>query len=290
MLTAQGPGGQSDAQFMCMELAKRMEEFYPVLQQAGGQSAAASGPQSALQQSFVAYTYSFSADPNRLAQGNAPQFNPQAHVDYAKWAQALQNNPDPSSCYPEPLVGLPQLEARMNMQQKAAEDCNAALEELRTGFGNLKDSLQAQSLQKLEECRRRQQMLQRQLLQVVVALEGHATQSGAARRNAHAEAYLEDRFARIEEAVRAPANARARLEESWVQLRGLLQRGAPAGGAARLSDAEAEKTLQLTASQGELLELMQEDLGRRRRDVAQFESALARFATSGGAPAASQAM
>jgi len=213
-------------------------------------------------------------------QANSGQFNPQVHVDYAKWVQAMQNNPDPTCCYPEPLVGLPALEARVTRQQQAVQDCTTALEELRTGFGNLKDALQAQSMQKLEECRRRHQMLSHQLLQVVTAVEGYAAASGAARRSPQAEAQLEGRLARLEEAVHAPACARARLEELWVVLRGLLQRGPPSGGAARLGASEAEKTLKLTDSQGELLELLQEDIARRKRDVAQFESALARFSTS----------
>lgn len=49
----------------------------------------------------------------------------------------------------------------------------------------------------------------------------------------------------------------------------------------RLGPGEAEKTLRLTASQGELLELLQEEIGRRKRDVGQFENALARFASNG---------
>lgn len=277
-----GVGGpQADAQLLCVELAKRMEEFYPVLQQASGQAVPSSGAgsSSALQQGFVAYTYSFSADPQRLAMGNSGQFNPQVHIDYAKWVQAMQNNPDPASCYPQPLVGLPALEARVNEQQKAVEDCTMVLEELRTGFGNLKDSLQAQSMQKLEECRRRHQMLSHQLLQVVASVESYAAASGAARRNPQAEAQLEARLGRLED-IHAPASGRARLEELWVVLRGLLQCGPPSGGVERLGMAEAEKTLKLTASQGELLELLQEDIARRKRDVTQFESALARFTTS----------
>lgn len=281
-------GPQADAQLLCMELAKRMEELYPVLQQASGQAvpSAGGGASSALQQSFVAYSYSFSADPQRLAQANSGQFNPQVHVDYAKWVQAVQNNPDPTSCYPEPLVGLPALEARVAMQQKAVEECTGALEELRTGFGNLKDALQAQSLQRLDECRRRHQKLSHQLLQVVASIESYAAASGAARRTQQAEAQLDFRLARLEEAVNAPASARARLEELWVVLRGLLQRGPPSGGAGRLGEAEAEKTLKLTASQGELLELLQEEIARRKRDVAQFEAALARFAAAPPGPAA----
>mmetsp|Transcript_48420 Transcript_48420/g.155416 ORF Transcript_48420/g.155416 Transcript_48420/m.155416 type:complete len:479 (-) Transcript_48420:53-1489(-) len=284
--TGGGPQLQADAQLLCVELAKRMEEFYPTLQQASGRAvpAPAGGQSSALQQSFVAYTYSFCADPQRLQQANAPQFNPQVHVDYAKWVQAMQNNPDPSSCYPEPLVGLPALEARVGMQEKAVEDCTNALEELRNGFGNLKDALSAQSLQKLEECRRRHQMLSHQLLQVVAAVETYAAASGAARRCPQGEGALGQRLSLIEEAVHAPASARARLEELWVVLQGLLQRGAPNGGAARLSNAEAEKTLKITAQQGELLELLQEELARRKRDVAQFESALALPSAGAQAP------
>mmetsp|Transcript_124854 Transcript_124854/g.266421 ORF Transcript_124854/g.266421 Transcript_124854/m.266421 type:complete len:606 (-) Transcript_124854:58-1875(-) len=279
-----GAGGpQAEAQLICMELAKRMEEFYPVLQQAAGERVATGA---AAQQGFVAYSYSFSQNIQQLQQMNAAQFNPAVHVDYAKWVQAMQNNPDPQSCYPEPLVGLKALEARVQAQQSAVEQCNAALEELKTGYGNLKDSLQVKSLQKLEECRQRHQKLSRQLLEVVTAVESYAVLNGAARRSPHVEAQLEDRFARLEEAVHAPASARARLEELWVVLRGLLQRGPPSGTADRLSDAEAEKTLRLTASQGELLELLQEELARRRRDVSQFESALARFTTA--APSASQ--
>jgi len=276
------PGGpQADAQLLCMELQKRMEEFYPVLQQASGQPAAGAGAQAtALQQGFVAYSYSFCSNPQMLQQAHAAPFNPQVHVDQVKWAQAKQNNPDPSSCYAEPLMGLPALENRVAMQQKAVEECTNALEELKSGFGNLKDSLQAQSMQKLEECRRRHQILSRQLLQVVSAVESYASASGKARRSPQGEAAIESRLARLEEAVDAPASARARLEELWVVLHGLLQRGPPTGGAATIADSEAEKTLRITASQGELLEQLQEEIASRKRDVLQFESALARFTTT----------
>lgn len=277
---------QAEVQQLCIELDRRMAEFLPVLQQANGQPVPAAGGAAALQQGFVAYTYSFTADPVRLQQGNAPNFIPQMHLDYAKWVQAMQNNPDPTSCYPEPLVGLPALEARVAAQQKAAEECTNSLEELREGFGNLKNGLQVQSLQRLEECRRRHQMLTHQLLQVVSAMEDFATASGAARRNPQLEAHLEARLARLEEDVHAPASARARLEELWVVLRTLLQRGPPSGGATRLADGEAEKTLKLTASQGELLESLQEEIARRKRDIAQFESALARFTSGAGTGAA----
>merc|ERR1711957_290565 len=94
---------------------------------------------SALQQGFVAYTYSYSENELLAAQANAQPFNPMIHVDYAKWAQAVQNNPDPRSCYPEPLLGLPALEQRIAFQQQSFETLNNALEELRMGFGNLKD-------------------------------------------------------------------------------------------------------------------------------------------------------
>uniref|UniRef100_A0A7S0A713 Nucleoporin Nup54 alpha-helical domain-containing protein n=1 Tax=Pyrodinium bahamense TaxID=73915 RepID=A0A7S0A713_9DINO len=278
-------GVQPDAQALCMELAKRMEDLYPVLQQAAGQRASPGGAGAGLQNNFVAYSYSFSSNPQLLQQANSGQFNPAYHVDYAKWAQAVQNNPAPQSCYPEPLVGLTALEQRLAAQQSAVEQCSNELEDLKTGFGNLKHALQAQSLQKLEECRRRHQKLSRQLLQVVAAIETYAVHTGAARRSPHAEGQLEDRFARLQEAVHAPASARARLEELWVVLRGLLQRGPPSGGAACLAQADAEKALRVTASQGELLELLQEELAGRKRDIAQFESALARFASSAALPA-----
>ncbi|CAK0864990.1 unnamed protein product, partial [Prorocentrum cordatum] len=119
---------------------------------------------------------------------------------------------------------------------------------------------QAQSLQKLEECRQRHLKLSRQLLQVVSLVERYAVQNGAARRNPQLEARLDDRLARLEAVVNAPASARARLEELWVLLRGLLQGGPPCGGAAGLADADASRVLRLTASQGELLEQLQEEL------------------------------
>eukprot|EP00929_Paragymnodinium_shiwhaense_P112750 TRINITY_DN81011_c0_g1_i1.p1 TRINITY_DN81011_c0_g1~~TRINITY_DN81011_c0_g1_i1.p1 ORF type:complete len:294 (+),score=65.55 TRINITY_DN81011_c0_g1_i1:114-995(+) len=275
-------GLQPEHQLQCLELQKRMEELYPVLQRSSGDRSAAGMANSALQQGFVAYSYSFSDNPQVLQQANSGQFNPAQHVDYAKWVQAVQNNPDPRSCYPEALVGLPALEGRVQGQQRALEETNNALEELRNGFGNLKDHLQAQSLQKLEECRRRHQMLARQLLQVVAAVENHAILNGAARRNPQAEAQLEDRFARLEESAASPACARARVEELVVVLRGLLQRGGCADGGAKLSDGEAERTLQITASQGELLEALQEQVALGKRDVAQFENVLARLGNAPG--------
>jgi len=274
------PGMQPDVQALCMELAKRMEDLYPVLQQANGQRAPTGTSNAALQQSFVSYTYSFSSNPQQLMQANSGQFNPALHVDYAKWAQAVQNNPAPQSCYPEPLVGLPALEQRLQAQQSAVEQCTSELEDLKTGFSNLKHSLQAQSLQKLEECRRRHQKLSRQLLQVISAIETYAVRTGAARRNPHLEATLEERLERLQEAIQAPGSARARLEELWVVLRGLLQRGPPAGGAATLEEADSDKTLRVTAAQGELLELLQEELAGRQRDLTQFENAMTRFASS----------
>jgi len=209
------------------------------------------------------------------------------HVDQMKWLQALQANPDPNSCYPEAMVGLPALEQRLQQQQKAVEDLGAALEELRSGMGNLKDHLQAQSSQKLEECRQRQQRLQRQLLQVVVGLERRALQTGAARRAPQEEAQLESRLARLEEVCCAPGGARARLEELSVQLRQLLQ--LPGGPSALLAGDDCKlalgegtpgaqsaesSVLRVTAQQGELLELLSEDLARRRRDASQLEAAL----------------
>jgi len=274
------PGMQPDVQALCMELAKRMEDLYPVLQQAGGQRVTTGTANAALQQSFVSYTYSFSSNPQQLAQANNGQFNPALHVDYAKWAQAVQNNPAPQSCFPEPLVGLPALEQRLHAQQSAVEQCTAELDDLKTGFSNLKHSLQAQSLQKLEECRRRHQKLSRQLLQVIAAIETYAVRTGAARRSPHLEASLEERLERLQEAIQAPGGSRARLEELWVILRGLLQRGAPSGGAVNLAEADADKTLRVTEAQGELLELLQEELAGRQRDLTQFESAMARFASA----------
>merc|ERR1712232_543823 len=269
----------ADAQNTCMELARRMEEFEPVLGRAAGLRTAAGVTHTALQQGFVAYTYSYCEDPN-VIHAHSSQFNAAVHVDQAKWAQAVQNNPDPRCCLPEPLVGLTALEQRIATQQGAMEKCASELEDLRTGYGNLKDQLQGPFQQALEECRRRHQKLSRQLLQVVTALETYAVLTGSARRSHNLEAQLEDRFARIGEAVHAPASARARVEELWVVLRGLLQRGPPAGVAMGFSEAEAGKTLQLTAAQGDLLEALQEELALRKRDAAQFESALARFATS----------
>eukprot|EP00927_Polykrikos_kofoidii_P055912 TRINITY_DN50098_c0_g1_i1.p1 TRINITY_DN50098_c0_g1~~TRINITY_DN50098_c0_g1_i1.p1 ORF type:complete len:296 (-),score=51.22 TRINITY_DN50098_c0_g1_i1:118-1005(-) len=279
----QGAGFQGEPQLLCLELSKRMEELYPVLLRAGGNRSGAVAP-SALPQGFVAYSYSASDNPQLLAQANSGQFNPAVHVDYTKWAQAVQNNPDPQSCYPEPLVGLPALEARMAQQQKALEDGTRALDELRTGFGNLKDHLEAKCLMRLEECRSRHKKLSRQLLQVVTAVETYAIRNGAARRNPQVEARLEERFAKLEESVHAPyapSSARSRVEELSVVLRGLLEHGTPAGGAAAsITEAEAKRVLEMTASQGEALESLQEELALRKRDNAQFESALERFAAS----------
>lgn len=275
----------TEAQLVCTELAKRMGELMPILARAGGQAQPQPpgvAPTSSLQQGFVAYSYSFSENPQLIQQGNSGPFNPAVHVDYNKWVQAVQNNPDPRCCYPEPLVGLPALEQRIGKQQAAMTECTNALDGLRGGFDNLKDHLNAQSLQKLEECQRRHQQLSRQLLQVVSAVETYAVMNGAARRNPHVEAQLEERFARLEDAVHAPASARARVEELWVVLRGLLQRGgAPAGGPSRITESEANRALQVTAAQGELLEALQEEVSHRKRDVSQFEGALARFSTTG---------
>lgn len=269
-----------------------MEDLYPVLGRAAGdrQSAMSThgGGTRLSASNFLSYSYSFSANPQLLAQANNPQaFNPMQHVDHVKWLQALQANPDPNSCYPEAMVGLPALEQRLQQQQKAVEDLGAALEEIRSGMSNLKDHLQEQSAQKLEECRQRQQRLQRQLLQVVVGLERRALQTGAARRAPQEEAQLECRLARLEEACCAPGGARARLEELSVQLRQLLQLpGCPSAllagddcklalgeGASGMPNAEGS-VLRVTAQQGELLELLSEDLGRRRREAAQLEIAL----------------
>jgi len=278
-LAMQGLQGlQPNPQAMCMELAKRMEDLYPVLQQASGQRVGAGAAHVGLHQSFIAYTYSFSDNPQLLQQANNGQFNPAVHIDYNKWAQAVQNNPAPQSCYPEPLVGLPAMEQRLTQQQQAVEQCNAELENLRTHFSNLRNSMEAQLLQNLEKCRQRHQNLQRKLLQVVIAVETCAVRNGSAVRNPQLEAQLEDRLAGLEEVVHAPAGARARLEELWLVVRGLLQQGPPAGGAERLAEADAEKTLRITDAQGELLELLQEEVLRRKRDMTQFESALARFA------------
>jgi len=276
-----------EAQLLCMELGKQMEEFYPVLQRAAGQPVAMGAAQTALQHGFVAYTYSFSENQQLLQQANSAQFNPQLHVDYAKWAQAMQNNPDPRSCYPEQMIGLPALEARVMQQQQAVDECNNLLEELRQGFGNLKDQMRVQSMQRLEECRIRHQTLSRQLLKVVTAVEAYALHTGAARINPHTEARIEEQFVGLEQALAAPASARTRLEELWALLRGMSQESpgqgstlastSAAGTGATITDAEAERTLLLTASQGELLELLQDEVARRTRDIAQFESTLARF-------------
>merc|ERR1719387_3107145 len=160
------------------------------------------------------------------------------------------------------------------------EECTRQLGELNKGYGNLKDHLQSNSLIRLEQCRERHQQLTRQLVQVVSAIESYAIRTGAARRNFHLEAQLENKFSQLEEAARAPASARARLEELWVVLRGLHQRGAPPGGAAEISGNDADRTLQLTAAQGELIGALQEEVVWRRRDVAQFEGAVTRFAAS----------
>ncbi|CAJ1406797.1 unnamed protein product [Effrenium voratum] len=298
--TALGMGAPTaqEAQLTCMELARRMEDLYPVLGRAAGdrQSAVQAAQSGAMRPSagnFLAFSYSFCANPQVLAQANNPQaFDPVKHVDPTKWLQALQANPDPNSCYPEALVGLPALEQRLLQQQKGCEDLSTALEEVRAGMGNLKDHLQAQSWQKLEECRQRQQKLQRQLLQVVVALERRALQTGAARRGPQEEAQLEGRLAKLEEACCAPGGARARLEELSVQLRQLVQLpGGPSAllagdecklalgeGARGSQSADSAETavLKVTAQQGELLELLSEDLARRRRDTAQLEMALGR--------------
>jgi len=297
-------GNMQEAQLLCMELGKQMEEFYPVLQRAAGQPVPMGAAQTALQHGFVAYTYSFTENQQVLQQANSGQFNPSQHVDYAKWAQAMQNNPDPRSCYPEQMIGLPALEARVNMQQQAVDECNNLLEELRQGFGNLKDQMRAQSMQRLEECRIRHQTLSRQLLKVVTAVEAYALHTGAARINPHTEARIEAQLVGLEQSLAAPASARARLEELWALLRGMIQESPgqqpggivpgstmsnmpPVGTGASITDTEAERTLLLTASQGELLELLQDEVARRTRDVAQFESTLARF-TGRVAPGTSQ--
>lgn len=294
-----------------------MEDLYPVLGRAAGdrQSAAQAAAQGGgavgrlpSASNFLAYSYSFSSNPQLLAQANTPQaFNPLQHVDPVKWLQALQSNPDPTSCYPESMVGLPSLEQRLQQQQKAVEDMGSALEELRTGMGNLKHHLQAQSLQKLEECRQRQQRLQRQLLQVVVALERRALHTGAAQRKPRDEAQLDARLAKLEEVCCAPGGARARLEELSVQLRQLLPGSQIAGllaadGGGRLglaSDAgqggsgpaqSAESAvLRVTAQQGELLELLVEDLAKRRRDASQLELALGLGSSDAGLAASAPA-
>jgi len=276
------PDPQALAQAQCMEVKRQMEELYPILQRASHQGGPVNPFMSAmygpLQQGFVAYTYSLTE--NQQQQAGNFQFNQAMHVDYNKWLHAVQNNPDPRICHPEPLVGIPALKNRINYQVVAVEKSKQALEQLKTGMSNLKDSLQAQSLQKLEECRQRHQKLSRQLLQVVALIETFAVHNDGARRNPHMEAHLEERFARLEDAVQAPGSARPRIEELGVVLRGLLQRGPPPGGAAELTKDEANKTLRITGAQGELLERLQEDLAQKKVDIVQFENALARSAAA----------
>lgn len=206
--------------------------------------------------------------------------NPQMMPDPAKFEQALQNNPYPMHCSPKPLLGLPALAASVAQQNKAMEECTAHLDQLKSRFGDLKNALQVNMLQKLDECRRRHQKLSRQLLEVVAATESFAAANGAACRNPNAEAQLEFRLARLEEAVHAPASARARIEELWAVLHGLAQRGPPSGGAERLGDAEADKILRITDSQGELLEMLQQELACKKAEVTQFETALSSLSTS----------
>lgn len=266
--------GQLDTQLLLMELMRRMEEMYPVLAASSGRPVAPTPPG----MSFVSYTYGYNENPQVVqTMQQACHAEPPFLLDQSKLAQATHNNPDPRVCFPVASMGLPALEARVNQQKQMMAESMQALEDLKGAFANLQGVSHTQGLQ-LEECRRRHQKLQRQLLHVVSSMETYAALNGAARRDQSLEAQLEERFGRLEEAVHAPGSARARLEELWVVLRGLLQRGPPSGGAARISSDEAQTTLQVTAAQGELLEALQLELALRKRDVAQFEHALARAA------------
>lgn len=271
-----------DAQQQCINLQTRLTQMAPVLGRARSDQSSALGGMPQVQQSFLAFTYEWVDNPLMLQQ--ASQFNPQYHIDQAKFAQAMQNNPDPRHCAPKRLLGLPDVKQRLVEQDGKMQVMSRGTEELEKAFQNLKASLQVNSLKKLEECRERHQQLSKQLLQVVAALETYAVLNGAARRNPHVEAQLEERFSRLEDAVHAPASARARLEELWVVLQSLRQRGPPVGGPARMSESEADRTLQLTGAQGELLEQLQEELARRNSDIQHFESTLQRFNSAPLAP------
>merc|ERR1711957_946005 len=152
--------------------------------------------------------------------------------------------------------------------------CTAQLDELRSGFANLKDHLNGQVFQKMDACRQRHRQLNRLLLQVLASLEMYCQQAGAARRDPVQEAKLEDRFNRLEQAIAAPGSAKARLEELWVVLRGL---GAASASSGSFTESEAQKTLEVSDIQGEMLDLLQEQVAWRKRDIAQFESAMAHF-------------
>lgn len=271
-LPSQAPPNEMEIQKR--EFLRRVEELYPVLKRTEG--VVTPGQTGPLVSSFVTYSYNFTDNPQLLHQGN--QFNPQQHVDQARWAQAMQNNPDPTCCFPEQLVGLQALEQRILKQQQRRDESLTMLKELEASTRNLRGHLEGSSSKKLEECRLRQQRLSRLLLNTVAAVETYAVMNGAARRSLEQEQMLEERFSKLEEAVRAPASARARLEELRAVACSLPQEGAIPEGTAKLSDAEAEKTLKVTAVQGDLIENMQHHIAQHNRDIAQFEGALAHFA------------
>jgi len=227
-----------------------------------------------MQQDFLAYSYQPSENPQEVLMGNS-QFVPQVHLDEAKWKQAVQNNPDRTTLLPMPILGLPALEKKLQAQSTAMEQCASINDQLKQGFGNLKDSLQVQSVQRLEECRKRQRQLSRQVLQVMAALEMHASQTGAAKRNEYAANNLGERLRRLEDAVRAPGSAKARLDELWAVLGGLGE--TPGSTRAGLTQQEAERALSITGDQGELLELLTDEVARRKGEVEQFESVLSQF-------------
>lgn len=263
-----------EQQRQCIEAKNRMDALMPVVMRARGDIQGLAAQHTIMQQDFLAYSYQPSDNPQEVLMGNG-QFVPQVHLDEAKWKQAVQNNPDRTTLMPMPILGLPALEKKLQQQSTVIDQCASINDNLKQGFGNLKDSLQVQSMQRLEECRRRQRQLSRQVLQVMAALEMHAGQTGAARRNDYAANNLGERMQRLEDVVRAPGSAKARLDELWAVLGGLGE--TPGSNRAGLTQQEAERALSITDSQGELLELLQDEVSRRKVEVEQFESALSQF-------------
>ncbi|GAB0087985.1 NUP54 [Sergentomyia squamirostris] len=150
--------------------------------------------------------------------------NPPKGIDPRMWRQAIEDNPDPTSLIPIPMIGFQELKWRTKCQESEIELHNQYLAKVTKDLENLKQR-HTSSTTKIMEYRRKFSELSHRILKIIVKQE--ITRKIGVTMSPEEE-MLRSKLESMQAVVSAPTQFKGRLSELLSQMR--MQRDQWSGG------------------------------------------------------------
>eukprot|EP00916_Digyalum_oweni_P003710 GHVL01006616.1.p1 GENE.GHVL01006616.1~~GHVL01006616.1.p1 ORF type:complete len:483 (-),score=100.10 GHVL01006616.1:117-1565(-) len=196
------------------------------------------------------------------------------------YQKAQQDNPDPDTCNPYPVVGFQALLQKVTVKHSLLDTVIQELEKSQKDRQQLKSLLESHTFERVAECKRRLSSLQHKTVAVAAKLQEYAIQNGVAKIDHLRLRAVSDQLASLENRLLQTGSSKSRISEITIILNGMQSKlktvnkanEAIKDNTGDIDMSRVKADLSICDLQGELIETLRSVVKANQKDLAEIES------------------